>query len=75
MSDHAVDACGLACPLPLLRAKQALARMASGDCLTVRATDPGSWRDFHVFAEHGGHLLMMAEQGADGVYVYRLRKA
>ena len=68
-----VDARGLSCPLPLLKAKQALNAMQSGDELQVLATDPGSLRDFRVFAEQAGHLLLESSQH-DGVYHYRLRK-
>jgi|SRR5690606_5939706 len=53
-----LDTRGLACPLPLLKAKQALNRLASGEQLRVLATDPGSQRDFRVFAEQSGHVLI-----------------
>ena len=53
-----VDARGLNCPLPILRAKKALAEMNSGEVLRVMATDPGSVRDFQAFAKQtGNHLL------------------
>jgi tRNA 2-thiouridine synthesizing protein A len=53
-----VDARGLNCPLPILRAKKALAEMNSGEVLRVTATDPGSVRDFQAFAKQtGNHLL------------------
>jgi TusA-related sulfurtransferase len=55
-----LDTRGLACPLPLLKAKQALNRMQSGEQLRVLATDPGSQRDFRVFAEQSGHQLIEA---------------
>lgn len=68
-----VDARGLDCPLPLLKAKKALNALAPGDCLRVRATDPGSVRDFGVFcAQSGNRLLESAER--DGEYVYLLQK-
>jgi tRNA 2-thiouridine synthesizing protein A len=58
-----VDARGLNCPLPILRAKKALAEMNSGEVLRVLATDPGSVRDFQAFAKQtGNHLL---EHSAD----------
>ncbi|GAA3902464.1 sulfurtransferase TusA family protein [Halomonas cibimaris] len=72
--DAVLDACGLACPLPLLKAKQALHRLAGGQLLEVRATDAGSWRDMASFAEHSAHVLEDRRQ-VDGVYYYRLRKA
>jgi len=71
--DVELDTSGLRCPLPLLKAKQALNGLASGECLLVHATDPGSVRDFRVFAQHSGHeLLEFSEHG--GVYSYRIRK-
>ncbi|MFK8021955.1 MAG: sulfurtransferase TusA family protein [Pseudomonadales bacterium] len=57
-----VDACGLDCPMPLLKAKQALNKLAAGEFLRVLATDPGSHRDFHVFAEQSGQRLVSATQ-------------
>jgi len=57
-----VDACGLDCPMPLLKAKQALNKLAAGALLRVLATDPGSHRDFHLFAEQSGHRLVSATQ-------------
>jgi len=68
-----VDATGLACPLPLLKAKQALNRMAGGEVLQVVATDAGSFRDFHVFAQQSGHQLLRAVDNGD-IYQYWIRK-
>lgn len=68
-----VDACGLPCPLPLLRAKQGLRDLASGDVLRISATDSGSVRDFYSFAQISGHQLE-GFCAADGVYIYLLRK-
>ena len=53
-----LDARGLNCPLPILKAKKALAEMASGDVLKVTATDPGSVRDFEAFARQTGNTLL-----------------
>ncbi|TGD74119.1 sulfurtransferase TusA family protein [Mangrovimicrobium sediminis] len=69
-----VDARGLQCPMPLLKAKRALNSLASGDRLQVLATDSGSQRDFQVFAEQSGHNLLSAEVDAEGVYRYLLQK-
>lgn len=63
--DQFLDACGLDCPLPLLKAKQALNRMQTGEVLEVRATDQGSVRDFRVFAEQSGNELVLTEQQGD----------
>jgi tRNA 2-thiouridine synthesizing protein A len=68
-----LDTCGLDCPLPLLKAKQQLNAMASGEMLRVRATDPGSQRDFRVFAEQSGHALLESSE-QDGVFIYVLKK-
>lgn len=68
-----LDTRGLACPLPLLKAKQALNRLNAGEQLRVLATDPGSQRDFRVFAEQSGHLLLESSVGADE-FVYLLQK-
>ena len=68
-----VDATGLQCPMPLLKAKRALNAMQAGQQLRVIATDQGSVRDFRVFAEQSGHLLLDSTE-ADGVYNYLLEK-
>ncbi|MDY7561247.1 sulfurtransferase TusA family protein [Pseudomonas sp. 10B1] len=72
--DAEVDASGLNCPLPLLKAKLELNRLASGSVLKVIATDAGSQRDFRTFAKLSGHILLHEESEA-GVYFYWLRKA
>ncbi|MBX9755242.1 MAG: sulfurtransferase TusA family protein [Pseudomonadaceae bacterium] len=69
-----VDASGLSCPLPLLKAKLALNGLASGELLKVTATDAGSQRDFRTFARLAGHELLHEDE-AGGVYRYWLRKA
>ena len=53
-----IDTRGLNCPLPILKAKKALADMASGETLKVVATDPGSLRDFQAFARQTGNELI-----------------
>ncbi|WP_448106698.1 sulfurtransferase TusA family protein [Pseudomonas azerbaijanoccidentalis] len=72
--DVELDASGLNCPLPLLKAKMELNRMASGAVLKVIATDAGSQRDFRTFARLAGHTLLLEEDEA-GVYRYWLKKA
>ncbi|MGQ4878715.1 sulfurtransferase TusA family protein [Billgrantia sp. LNSP4103-1] len=71
--DDVLDACGLPCPLPLLKAKQALARLKSGQVLEIMATDAGSWRDFETFSENSIHELIEREERGE-VYHYWLRK-
>ncbi len=60
--DSEVDARGLACPLPILRAKKALSTIGSGRLLRVLATDPGSVRDFQAFARQTGNELVEQKQ-------------
>jgi tRNA 2-thiouridine synthesizing protein A len=68
-----LDVRGLACPLPLLKARKALREVAVGQTLEVLATDPGSWRDFAAFAEQSGHSLLEAGE-AEGMYRYLLKR-
>ena len=68
-----LDTRGLNCPLPILKAKKALADMTSGQVLKVLATDPGSMRDFQAFARQTGNELV--EQAAsDDEFVHYLRR-
>lgn len=71
--DAEVDASGLNCPLPLLKAKLALNTLAVGNVLKVVATDAGSQRDFHTFAKLSGNELLN-ETAQAGTYTYWLRK-
>lgn len=68
-----LDACGLRCPMPLLKAKRALNGLAGGERLRVVATDPGSVRDFKVFAAQSGHKLLESRE-KNGRYHYLLEK-
>ena len=74
MADIELDARGLNCPLPILRAKKALNEMRSGQTLKIVATDPGSAQDFRVFAERTGHALLGLTE-AGGEYTIFLKKA
>jgi tRNA 2-thiouridine synthesizing protein A len=68
-----LDTRGLNCPLPILKAKKALADMKSGEVLKVVATDPGSMRDFQAFARQTGNELV--EQAANNdEFVHYLRR-
>ena len=69
-----VDATGLSCPMPLLMAKRALNAMQTGARLRVLATDKGSVRDFAVFAEQTGHLLLESHE-VDGIFRYLIEKS
>ncbi len=69
-----VDARGLNCPLPILKAKKALADMESGQLLKVLATDTGSLRDFKAFAKQtGNELVEQNTAGAEFVHILRRR--
>ena len=71
--DREIDTRGLNCPLPILRAKKALAELQGGEVLRVVATDPGSKRDFAAFAKQTGHALIeSSEVGKE--FIYRMRK-
>jgi|GEM_PF-28993 len=70
---RALDASGLACPMPLLKAKLELAQLNAGEVLKVTATDAASQRDFRSFARLAGHALLFETQ-ADGAWHYWLRK-
>ena len=73
-SSKDLDTRGLNCPLPILKAKKALADMASGDLLRVVSTDPGSIRDFQAFARQtGNELVEQQTAGADFVHVLKRR--
>jgi tRNA 2-thiouridine synthesizing protein A len=58
MADQTLDAKGLNCPLPILKAKKALSAMAPGATLEVLATDPGAVKDFQAFSRTTGHELI-----------------
>ncbi len=76
-ADVQLDLRGLTCPMPLLKAKQALNKMAPGERLQVSATDPGSVRDFEVFCKQSGHHLLASHvdsTAAGEVFVYMLQK-
>ena len=71
--DKELDTKGLNCPLPILRAKKALAELTSGQVLKIVATDPGSVRDFQAFARQTGNELLAQE--ADGrLFIHFLKR-
>ncbi len=61
--DREVDARGLNCPLPILRAKKALSELKAGQVLKVVSTDSGSQRDFEAFSRQTGHELLRTDTG------------
>jgi tRNA 2-thiouridine synthesizing protein A len=73
MPDILLDTRGLRCPLPVLRARKAMQRVAPGEVLRVLATDPGTVRDFEAFCAATGHELMEHSEQA-GEFTFRIRK-
>ena len=71
--DHELDACGLNCPLPILRAKKLLNTMATGEVVRIMATDPGSVKDFEAFAVQTGNKLLGSSK-IDGEFHFTLKK-
>ena len=72
-SQKEIDTRGLNCPLPILKAKKALAELQPGQVLKVLATDPGSVRDFQAFARQTGNELV--EQSSAGEeFIHYLRR-
>ncbi|MFO1195310.1 MAG: sulfurtransferase TusA family protein [Rhodoferax sp.] len=72
-ADVEVDARGLNCPLPILKAKKALNTMQSGQTLRVLATDAGSVRDFQAFAKQTGNELV-EQQAVGAEYIHLMRR-
>ncbi|ATE59183.1 sulfurtransferase TusA family protein [Thauera sinica] len=72
--DKEVDARGLNCPLPILRAKKALSEMKTGDVLRVLATDPGSVKDFQAFARQTGNELLQQGETVDRAFEFFLKR-
>lgn len=71
--DQEVDTSGLNCPLPILKAKKALAAMQSGQLLKIVATDTGSIRDFQAFAKQTGNELV-EQQTVGDEFIHILRR-
>ncbi len=68
-----IDAKGLACPLPVIRAKKGIMGVDMGQVVEVECTDPGSMADFKAFAHSTGHELLLSQQ--DGpVFRFRIRR-
>lgn len=72
--DQELDASGLNCPLPILRAKKTLGGMSAGQVLHIIATDPGSVKDFEAFAKQTGNTLMESKEEG-GKFFFLIKKA
>lgn len=71
--DIELDLSGLACPMPLLKAKLALNNMESQQILKIVATDPGSEKDFHMFVDQSDHQILDFQKD-ESAYFYWIQK-
>ena len=71
--DAQLDTQGLHCPLPILKAKKALAGLSAGQTLRILASDPGAVRDFTSFCQQMGHALLESRE-EQGCFIFVLRK-
>ena len=74
VTDATLDATGLLCPLPVLKARRALKPLAPGAVLEVLATDPGATKDFEHFCQTTGCQMLEASEQEGGVLRFRLKK-
>jgi tRNA 2-thiouridine synthesizing protein A len=75
MSEHRLDARGLVCPLPVLKARKVLLSLAPGDRLTVSVTDRAAPKDFELFCAESGHILKSVESNSDSTEIILERGA
>ncbi|MGE4594308.1 MAG: sulfurtransferase TusA family protein [Gammaproteobacteria bacterium] len=74
MTQHVLDATGLNCPMPILKAKQALAKMQAQDTLEVTCTDKGSTKDFIAFCNQTGNTLL-SHEAKDNQFIFNIEKS
>ncbi len=74
IADRIIDTSGLSCPIPILKAKKALAEMGVGATLEVVATDPAAPKDFEAFCRATGNVLEQSLETA-GAYRFFIRRA
>jgi len=74
MADQTLDTKGLNCPIPIVKAKKALADMSAGQVLEILATDPGAVKDFEAFTRKTGNELLEWSEDA-GVFTFQIKKA
>ena len=70
--DAELDATGLACPLPILKAKKAISDLTAGQVIKITATDPGSVKDFSAFAIQTENELISSTEN-EGIYTYFIK--
>ena len=73
MADQTLDTKGLNCPIPIVKAKKALADMSAGQVLEILATDPGAVKDFEAFTRKTGNELLEWSEDA-GVFTFQIKK-
>lgn len=71
---HELDARGLLCPLPVLKARKRLTKLKTGDLLLVFADDPAAWIDFPSYCQESGNHLQSAKDQEDGSVLYVIKK-
>jgi tRNA 2-thiouridine synthesizing protein A len=69
-----LDAKGLNCPLPILKAKKAISTLEVGDILAIEATDPGAVKDFEAFCRQTGHELLSHEE-VEGIFKFQIKRS
>ena len=73
MADHTLDAKGLNCPLPILKARKALKDVGPGETLEILSTDPGSVADFQAFCRQTGNELLESSND-DTVFRFLIKR-
>jgi tRNA 2-thiouridine synthesizing protein A len=73
MANQVLNAEGLNCPLPILKAKKMLKTLAAGETLEIRATDPGSVADFAAFCNQTGNELLSSSTEGD-IYLFEIKR-
>ena len=74
MADHTLDAKGLNCPLPILKARKALKEVPAGGTLEILATDPGAVADFEAFCRQTGNELVEHSEN-DSIYRFLIKRS
>jgi len=74
MATETLDAKGLNCPLPVMKAKKGIKALQAGETLEVLSTDPGSVRDFESFCKATGNKLLESDEPESGVYRFLMEK-
>ncbi len=75
MADQELDARGMTCPLPVMRAAKIMLAMKAGQTLRVLATDPATVADFDAYARGSGNTLLESKKTAESVFEFLLKRA